>query len=327
MKAITLLLAVALAACGSGADAPLGTEPPTTTTTSTTTTTTATTTTSSTTTLPAPDPTSELPATWVGVTTDYEAVEVDTATGEIIRSLGQVATADDLENAECAACVNVIDAVWRTHDESHVLISECCEPAAGMIHILTPDGLPLDRASETSTKVFFWSAAPAPDSTTVAFLGYQLLVGPIGELDETPAIELDRFPMSNAGWVPGQAVVHWLESDENGAYLRTLDVESGQLSSANVEELAGWSLASLAVRASGDLVVVRSQLDGVAESALVLSPDGTVIDEFEISPGARLGGYESTGVFLIYAADDTVVRWIGPDGEGVLAEGFVFASW
>ncbi len=324
MKTKSLLLAIVLTACASGSESPATTAAPTSTTT-TTVATTSTTTTTTTTTVVEPDPV--LPESWFGVTTDYEAVEVDTATGEIIRSLGQVATADDLANAECSACVNVIDAVWRTFDGSHVLISECCEPAAGRIHLLTQDELPLDPFSDASTPLFFWTAAPAPDSLTVAFLGYQLLVGQVDDLDQDSAIELERFPISNASWVPGHQLLHWLEGDESGTYLRTFDVESGELASAVVDVLAGWNLAGLAVRASGDLVVVRSQLDGGAESALVFTNDGTLVDEFEVAPGARLGGYESTGEFLIYVADDTVVRWIGPDGDGVLAEGFVFASW
>ena len=109
-----IALVLVVAACG-GESAARETTTSTTSPTTTVTTTPATTTTTepSTTTTSAPPAQIELPATWVGVTEDYEAVEVDTATGEILRSIAQVSTAEDVATAECSACVNAVDAVWR----------------------------------------------------------------------------------------------------------------------------------------------------------------------------------------------------------------------
>ena len=60
----------------------------------------------------------------------------------MIRSFGSRATAADIESAQEMA-PNAIDAVWRTSDGRHILISECCEPAAGRINVLPPVGAEL----------------------------------------------------------------------------------------------------------------------------------------------------------------------------------------
>jgi hypothetical protein len=346
-----LAMAAFLAACSSDVTEPAptdaaavtttGTEPATTSTSSSTTTTPVTTATEPPPALPAggeplPVLADGRPATWVGVTTDYEAVEVDTATGELIRSLGQVATAEDVETAECAACVNAIDAVWRTFDGSHIFISECCEPAAGLIHVLTDDELPLLAESGRDSPWFFWWATPAPDSPLVAFLGYQVLVtaadvappnGDAGAAGTWMVTEnLDTFPISNAVWAPGENAIRWLEGDGEAVRLRTFDTSGGS-TAIPIDELAGWALAGLAGRATGELVVARAQPDGVTTSLLVFTPEGDLVDEVPIEPGARLGGYDRTGTFLIYTADDGVARWIGGGTSGLLGEGFVHASW
>lgn len=349
--ALLTLGVVMLAACSNGgqttATPALGT-----TTSSSTTTTTAGTTTTTTTTVPTTTTSSVpsdaglplledgRPATWVGVTSDYEAVEVDTTTGEVIRSLGQVSTAEDVATAECSACVNAIDAVWRTYDGSYILISECCEPAAGLIHVLTEDQIPLDLASDRDRPWFFWSAAPAPDSLQIAFLGYQVLVTAadteqadiqpsqeVGDTETSVMAELDRFPVSNAVWVPGANEIRWLEADAGTVFLRTFDTTDGSSAAVAIEELADWNLASLAIRSSGDLLVARSDPDGAASSVLILTAEGEVSGEIPISQGARLGGYERTGTHLIYTDADGVVRWMSDDDRGVLAEGFIHASW
>lgn len=300
--------------------------PPSTTDTSTTlpsTTTTSTTAAPSTTTTTSPV---VLPPTFVGVTEDYEAVEVDTATGAVIRSLGQVSTAEDVATAECAACVNAVDAVWRTADGEHFIISECCEPAAGQIHLLTETELPLTLET-ADTPLFFWAAAPSPVSDEIAFVGYSVLVT---RPDGTPAHESDmlaRLPISNPSWDPAGRLVRWLEGDDGGVHLRTLDVRLGTASEVPVPDATAWHGVTLATSGSGEmLVVVPSLEEGAAATGAVLNPDGAITDLFGLEPGARLGGYDPGGTFLIYTADDGVVRFLG-EGGGVLADGFIFASW
>ncbi|HVR33913.1 MAG TPA: hypothetical protein VMS74_14545 [Acidimicrobiia bacterium] len=335
------VLVVVLALVGAcSSDAPSTTIPAETTTsieaTTTTPTTTSPTTTSPTTTTSTTQPVDDegrailddgRPATWIGVTSDYEAVEVDTASGTVIRSLGQVATAEDVADAECSACVNAIDAAWRTFDGSHIVISECCEPAAGLIHVLEPSELPLEIARDSDDQRFFWSAAPAPASQTVAFLGYQLQIAALDDPRSDFTLELERFPISNAAWSPDGGTVRWLEDADGSVLLRTLVIASGEDTTVAMSELDGWALAGLASGSSGELLVVRARPDAAATSLLVFTPDGGLVDEVPIEPGARLGGFDPSGTFLIYTADDGVVRWSGDGTGGELGDGFVHASW
>lgn len=265
------------------------------------------------------------PATWIGVTSDYEAVEVDTESGTVIRSLGQVATAEDVADAECSACVNAIDAAWRTFDGSYFVISECCEPAAGLIHVLDPSELPLESGSDNQR--FFWSAAPAPASQTVAFLGYQLQIATLDDPGSDFTLELEHFPISNAAWSPDAGTVRWLEDADGSVLLRSLVIASGEDTTVPMRQLDGWALAGLATGSGGELLVVRAQPDAAATSLLVFTPEGTLVEEVPIEPGARLGGFDPSGDFLIYTADDGVVRWSGDGTGGELGDGFVHASW
>jgi hypothetical protein len=330
---VLALLTLVVGACGSGDGSEATTTTEAETTTSLATTTTPPTTTTTTTTTQAVDQDSsslpdDAPTTWVGVTTDYEAVEVDTATGEVIRSLGQVSTAEDVENAECSACVNAIDMVWRTFDGSHTIISECCEPAAGRIHVLGDSELPLVFDSDDAP-VSFWTASPSPDAPLIAFLGYGVAVAE-ADNPRSPiaASELADFPVSNAVWVPGEEAVRWLEDAAGTLQLRTFDVATESSTAVEVSGVEAQGIVGLAIRSSGEMVAMHSDVDtDGAATALVLSPAGEVIEEFDIETGARPGGYDSSGTLLIYTDGDNVVRWLSESGSGVLAEGYHFASW
>jgi hypothetical protein len=347
MTRTLLVLTVLLAACGA-ADSTVSSSTTSTSTTTTTTvpepSTTTTTVPVTTTTLPVPEgalPTLSdgRPATWVGVTEDYEAVEVDTLTGEVIRSIAQVSTAEDVATAECSACVNAIDTVTRTYDGAYYFVSQCCEPAAGLIGVLTPEDFPMLGDGLVDIPTWNqWSAAPSPDSHGVVFVGYQVVVTsadvpPGGDGRESDYTEAwvnegeDAFPISNAVWDTGHDAIHWLEAEAGSTRLRTFDIAAGSTSTVPVPELDGWNQAGLALDATSNLVVVRSMPDTPTSEALVIGLDGVRLDSFTLEAGARLGGYDRTGAFLIYTADDGVVRWMGPDGSGILADGFVHAGW
>ena len=85
----------------------------------------------------------------MAVTADYEAVEVDTATGAIVHRFGQRADAASLASGDEIA-PNVVDGIWRSASGEAVLISECCEPAGGRITFLSADGT-LDPAKMDDT--------------------------------------------------------------------------------------------------------------------------------------------------------------------------------
>lgn len=327
-------LVLIVAACGGETAAPETTTSTTApATTVTTVPTTTTTTEASTTTTTAPPAETQLPATWVGVTEDYEAVEVDTETGEVLSSIAQVSTAEDVETAECAACINAVDAVWRSYDGSHFYVSECCEPAAGMIHVLTPDDLPYLPGDDAPTWTF-WTASPSPDFDEVVFVGYQVVVTeptvdpgtarPGVDYTMGWANEGDLFPISNAVWDGDR--IKWLEGGTEGVRIRVFQLD-GPTSVVEVPDLDGWNSANLAIRGAGELVVARAPFDEPATEALVIDQSGTVVEHFPLEPGSRLGNYDSSGTFLIYVDGDGIVRWLGGGESGVLAEGFLQASW
>src|SRR5690606_32384189 len=157
---------------------------------------------------------------------------------EVIRSLGQIATAEDVETAECAACISAIDAGWGTGDGSHFLISECRAPASGMIHVLADEDLPLVLGDDGG-RAFVWTAAPSDDSSQVAFLGYQLGVADLAAAEgidsSLTAVDLETLPVSNATWVPGEEAIRWLEGEADALHLRTYDVATGTSESVPVE--------------------------------------------------------------------------------------------
>lgn len=270
------------------------------------------------------------PATFLAVTTDYEAVEVDTESGAVLRSLGRVSDRKAVESAECAACINAVDAVWRTVDGSLFLISECCEPAAGHIHLLAPAELPLSSRSD-SQAIAAWSAAPAPSSGDVAFLGYALQAGdPLDPELLVPDVFSYGEPMSNAVWDRAGRRLSWLVLDGESAGLRTVDLDTGTIDRVTLEFPLDRS-GGLATAASGNLVTIRHQRssDGTITTSVgvVFSPTGALVAEFPVPTGAVLGGYDRTGTYLVVTDPSGTATWMGGGRQGVLGTGFLFAGW
>lgn len=343
MKCLAVSLVI-LSGCSSAAVIPTGapTTAPTITTSTTTTSTettvgTTTTIVSTTTTLAAPvtSPTPTLadgrPTTFLAVTVDYAAVEVDTLTGEVVRFLGQAGNARDLADAECAACVNVIDRVWRTNGGEHVYISECCEPAAGSITILTGDVAVV--TSESQANFFAWSVVPSPTQDLIIAVGYDTAVSdPIGR----PLINLfqnDGNGVPGIGWSNDGDTVYWLDipwqhtPTPGVATFTGFELATGSTETFEVDWLAQDSvLEGLAGQASGSLVSFRTGADGSTEG-VVISPTGDLVATFGVEDGSRLGGYDPTGRFLIYVDGAGVARWQGLGKSGVLGHGYLMASW
>ena len=179
MARIRLLipLLMVLAACGGVAEtsttAPAATTAPpaTTSTTSSTTTSVATTTetppASTTTTTQNPSATlpDGRPATFLAITDDYSAVEIDTATGETLHVFGQTGSAAEMAAAE-EMPPNVLVGAWRTTDRLRIGLSDCCEPAAGRLFYLDADQeLGDDPYSTTGPWNTGWTVSPAPTSS------------------------------------------------------------------------------------------------------------------------------------------------------------------
>lgn len=270
------------------------------------------------------------PTTFLAVTVDYVAVEVDTLTGEIVRVFGQVANAEEVANAECAACVNVIDAVWRTNGGERVYISECCEPAAGSITVLTGDQV---VTSGSQAHFFAWSVVPSPVENLIIAVGYDTT---ISDADGKPLVELFQ---NDGGGVPGMAwandggTVYWLDipwqhtPTPGVATLTGFEVADGSTETFPLDWLEPDTvLEGLAGQASGNLVGFRTEADGSTEG-VVISPTGDLVGTFGVENGSFLGGYDPSGRFLIYVDGNGVARWQGLGKSGTLGDGFLMASW
>jgi len=264
------------------------------------------------------------------VTNDFEAVEVDTLTGVVIRSIGQAASRAELEAAEIAATVNVIDAVWRTIDGSALVVSECCEPAAGAIQVLTGD----DEWAIDAPTIPGWAAGASPDTAEVAIVGYEVQVGRpdrwryrdildsevVGWASGPPTWSRDGSRVFWVAEVPTNTASRWV--------LAELDLSTGEISDTALEWVPEDSrLTGLAARASGELVTIVTTDAFAYTEGVVMSPSGALIESFDIAEGSVLGGYDPTGTYLITVDGNGAVRWEGGGQAGTLADGYVFASW
>ncbi len=284
---------------------------------------------------------SGLPATFVAVTEGWEAVEVDTASGDIIRSIGRMerpGEADD-EGGVFAA----IQQVWRTSDHLWYIVSECCEPAAGMIHYLGPETV-LTSANHDGTLISDgWTVAPSPFDGGLIKLGYDVEVFSVGA---EPKLELWLDQGSDVSSLPGvaawsrdAATISWLsvQWDTSATTLVHLDLTEPDARPRLVAlDWVGpdqW-LDGMGTQESGNLVAFLNTPDDdpeapavAATEGVVFSPAGELIASFPVETGSFWGGYDPSGRMLIYTDGDENVRWQGRGQSGVLAAGFIHASW
>ncbi len=275
------------------------------------------------------------PATFMAVTADYEAVEVDTATGAIVHRFGRRADAASLASGDEIA-PNVVDGIWRSASGDAVLISECCEPAAGRITFLPDDGA-LDP-DHGELPWHGWWVVPAADSDQVIITGYftqvvDALEGPDGGGAVT-LFENDGSGVGAIGWSHDGASIYWY--DESTGELVTwirLGDEFAIASRVPIDWIGpDQTLSGIDAQASGNVVSFLTRHDtngGPIETVGVVysSETGELLAEFPVDAGSSFGGYDPSGRFLIYTTLDGAVTYQGLGSTGVLGEGFLFASW
>jgi hypothetical protein len=277
----------------------------------------------------------------MAVTETWEAVEVDTATGDILRSIGRMERPNESDDE--GGAVAAIQQVWRTADQSWYVVSECCEPAAGTIHYVEPETVLTPSGRDESLTSFGWTVAPSPFDDRLVTLGYFVEVLRVGGEPEIQ-IPLDQgdglYSASGvAAWDPGGGGISWLSDDweAGGVILVHLDLtEPGaEPTTVALDWVAGdqW-LDGLGTQESGNLVAFLNTPDADPESpvvaltgGVVFSPGGELIATFPVETGSFWGGYDPAGRFLIYTDGDANVRWQGLGQSGILAAGFIHASW
>ena len=343
---LTICSFVALAACSGSESAPASgplvtTTPAITTTVAPTTSvvppTTTTTTTVSTTSTIAVTPVLDdgRPATFMAVTDDYEAVEVDTETGEIIHRFGQRAGADALASGDEIA-PNVFDGIWRTASGDTVLISECCEPAGGHISFLTGDE-PLNSDYENEASHGWW-VVPSAHSDQVIITGYFTEIRDASQApsttDSVVLFENDGSGVGAIGWSLDGTSIYWF--DEGSGDLTTWNQIDGRFSlgsKVSIEWVASdQHLFGLDTQANGNLVSFLTRFDAEGEPSetegvVYSSETGELLAMFPVPAGSSFGGYDVSGRFLVYTTRDGVVMYQGLGQVGVLGVGYLFASW
>ena len=271
----------------------------------------------------------------MAVTDDYEAVEVDTETGEIIRSFGQRADADALASGDEIA-PNVVDGIWRSASGDTVLISECCEPAGGHISFLTGDET-LDSDYENEASQGWW-VVPSAHSDQVIITGYFTEIvdasrGP-STTDSVILFENDGSGVGAIGWSPDGTSIYWF--DESTGDLSTWKHTGGRFSFGSKVSVdwvgSDQHLFGLDTQASGSLVSFLTRFDAEGEPSetegVVYSSDtGALLAMFRVPVGSSFGGYDVSGRFLIYTTRDGVVMYQGLGQVGVMGVGYLFASW
>jgi hypothetical protein len=280
---------------------------------------------------------SDLPSSFVAITSDYEAVEVDTATGQIIHVFGQEASAAEIDSAE-EMPPNALYGIWRLGDGSMVGISDCCEPAAGNLLYLKADGNLSNGSEPAFASAYGWTLSASPTANMFADLGYTLVVfDPSVTYDTGPGwdlVDVD-FGLSEGtvAWARDGSELFWLATKDDSTRLITLDLAEG--SPTYVADLdwvgSNQRLDGIGSQASGNLVGFLQTLDDsynvVETHGIVFSTSGEMLAEFAVETGALWGGYDQTGVYLIYVDPSGTVRWQGAGDSAALAKGFVFASW
>ncbi len=347
-------LVLVLAACGDGDAATPTTASPAVTTTvaPTTSSTPAATTTAVTTTSAAPTTTTTLveetpatslledgrPATFIAITDDYLAVEVDTLTGEILHVFGQTGNATEMAAAE-EMPPNVLVGGWRVGDGSVVGLSDCCEPAAGRLFFIDAGGdLGDDPYSSAAPWNQGWTLTPSPVDNRLANIGYSLEVfDPTTPTDDSFGVWIDEpdlgFPFGAAAWARDGSALYWITQLNQVTTLVMVDLEVGVPNPVSVLDWVGVDqfLDGIGSQASGNLVGFLSSLDDefgiVATEGVVFSTSGELLATFPVETDSFWGGYDTSGRFLIYVDGEDTVRWQGLGQSGTLGEGFYFASW
>jgi hypothetical protein len=253
-----------------------------------------------------------------------------------MRAIAQIATAEDLANAECDACVNAVDAIWRLADGSAYLMSECCEPAAGAMfwmepdEVITPEGHEHDRGG-----VDAWAANPSPSSRAMAAASYGVSIDSPDNGQVWRWFSADEFYASTPPtWSRDLSTLWVIGGDGEIDLLWTIDAASSTVSNIEID----WAgedqyLSGLGTQSSGRLVTFRLTPDGDDDyendlaRGIVFEPNGELVAEFDVEPGSRMGGYDPSGRFLIYVDGEGTVRWQGLGQTGSLGEGYLFASW
>ena len=285
-----------------------------------------------------------LPSTWFGSFIDEAAntvfaVEVDTATGGIVRIFEEYDLGGCIEEDAEGDCI-FYNAGWAPISvdvaPAQVAFGLCCEPAVGWTQVF-------DRATGLKIAGMFGSEP--------AFSGIDDILVTVPYTDNSPymlndlssgesaSAELVSAPGDSLDWrggilaMPaGRGVALWvLDGDE---------IDSGGIGTPGQEPddvTRKWSHPTF--QASGHLVVAENTIGTNGDSlgvvvntsgGFILAVDPEIIATFSYGGRVLNQTYGPTGVSLIYTLADGSVHWQGKASSGILAEAgsnYLAAAW
>lgn len=280
-----------------------------------------------------------LPESFIGVTTEWSVVEIDTISGKVVRTLAEAPVFPDEEPE--GPEYNRISQAWWHRESQRLVIEEGPEPAAGNIFHF-PAGRPYEdirnQCSEDLDGVscgYGWQAALSPNGDFVFHTGYFASITENGQM--APSIEVAPTEANERGsffydpvFLMDRPGVAFVEEWEQGRQLQIVELSGlGQVVERVTHELE-FDIASIAVRADGKLVLLeaKERFGFKGDRAEVIDPDtGETLAEFSLEPGSNSLGYDPTGTYLLYIDGDGTARWQGRGESGVLAEGLIHADW
>lgn len=266
-----------------------------------------------------------LPMTFVGVQADGTVVKIDTASGELAATFGQVKNDSPFDIRS-----------WSIPGTEQVLVSSCCEPVSGNIFQVTKG----ETVATSSPRSVGKRGLPSPDGQAV------LLVQPLqGLFIETAggqfiAVIEDRgaglfevdWLKDRRGFVRVRATTNTTLPGER--VLIPVELEVVELN-ANYEIVSTVTvqvpaeLAATSVAAGDGVLFIAGCVDLDCTSSALLRIDtstGELLDTTDLGFAGRLGGFDPTGHHLIAIGDDGLVRLVTANNRE-LAYGMNWASW
>ncbi len=264
-----------------------------------------------------------LPDSFFAIEIDGDAVEVNSSTGEVLNRIPGLGVDDDEEIQS-----QVFDDLVSIPNSDQLLLSECCEPAAGFMGLLSGWN-DFDLNSRVSG-FNAWEVSPGPDGRHLAFSGYVRFVYEVGSepvgIDDTIGASNGSNP--DVAWLRDRLGVAYLHRGNVPAVVEIIEFDADYLPiSRRNFELQGPASA-FDVNADGNLVVVVNPPAGQAASGQVYDPNtGELMAEFALEAGVFDLDYDVSGRFLAYVDRDGIARWQGGGNSGVLGEGYRAISW
>ena len=263
-----------------------------------------------------------LPPTAVAAAEDGRLVVLDTATGEVLRTLR---TFSDLRTEAPEGGHSAPRDIALTPDGTVAYLEWCCEPAAGDIRRVPTDG---GGGAGEGPVANGYAPSVSPDGASVAWgtypSGLTIRTGDQQRLVRGPE-EPSDLSYNATAWV----------DDRHVAYARTTPGGHVTDSRFYIHDIAAPDLLGDRLLAEardlrdfvrrGDGSLVWAGSDGVGH--VLDAGTGRETAAFELGGDVRDIAYDATGTWLLYTTQARELRWTGGGRSGAVPGRFVAAGW